>query len=80
MKVKELRDLLNSMTEYHDNEEVCVEVFRKNAIGGTPTVKIRSINSGFDWNKGKFIIRTETDLMEISKEDKRDINIDQIIS
>lgn len=80
MKVKELRDLLNSMPEHYDDNTVCVEVFRKNAVGGTPVVGIRSINNGFDWDNHKCIIRTDVDLIEITKEEKRDINIDRIIS
>jgi non-homologous end joining protein Ku len=79
MRVKELREILNRIPERHDDDEVCVEVFRKNAMGGTPTVRVRSIHNGFDWDRGKFIIHTETDLKEISKEEKRDINIDTII-
>lgn len=79
MTVKELRELLNNMPEHYDNNTVCVEVFRKGAVGGTPCVGIRSVHNGFDWNNHKCIIHTDRDITEISKEDKRDINIDSIL-
>lgn len=79
MKLKELRDLLNNMGERYDDNEVCVEVFRANSMGGTPTVKVRSAFNGFDWNSGKFIMHTDIMLIEIPKEEKRDMIIDNIL-
>lgn len=80
MKVKELRDILNNMPERYDENEVSVKVFRRNSMGGTPAVKIKSIINGFDWDSGRCIIGTEVPVMEISKEEQRDINIDTIIN
>jgi len=80
MKLKDLKNLLNNMSSRHDDDDVLVEVTRKGAVGGTPAVKVRSANSGFDWDNGRFIIRTEVPLKEITLEEKRDINIDTIIS
>jgi hypothetical protein len=79
MKLKDLRDLLNKMGDRHDEDEVLVEVYRKNSMGGTPAVKVRSANSGFDWDNGRFIIQTENPVMEITKNKKRDMQIDDII-
>lgn len=79
MKLKELRDKLNAMNSHHDDDEVLVEVVRRGAVGGTPAVKVRSANSGFDWDNGRFIIHTDVPLKEITLDEKRDINIDKII-
>lgn len=79
MKLRELRDRLNSIDSRHDDDEVLVEVVRRGAVGGTPAVKVKSANRGFDWDNGRFIIHTEVPLKEISLDEKRDINIDTII-
>ncbi len=79
MKVKELREMLNNMDPRQYENEVCVEVVRKGSMGGTPTVRVRSGFNGFDWDSGRFILHTFEPVMEIKKEDKRDIIIDDII-
>lgn len=78
MTVKELRDYLNSLTPGHDNDRVCIRVFDMKTFGGTPTVSIKSIHNGFDWDSGKHIIITEPEVIRLSKEDRRDIIIDSI--
>ena len=55
MRVKELRDYLNSLESYHDNDVVCVRVFDPKTFGGTPTVSIKSIHNGFDWDSGRLL-------------------------
>ncbi len=65
MKVKELRELLNSMPETHDNEIVCVST-KNPSVGQESTSNVENANSGFDWDNGKFIIRTEHPLIKIN--------------
>ena len=79
MTVKELRDYLNGLEPWHDNDDVCVKVFDMKTFGGTPTVKVSSLYSGFDWDSGKHIILTETEVVRLDKEEKRDIIIDDIV-
>ena len=78
MTVKELRDYLNSLEKYHDNDIVCVRVFDAKTLGGAPTVKVKSIHSGFDWDSGKHTIITDPEVIKLSKEDRRDIIIDNL--
>ncbi len=64
--VKQLRDILNGLDERHDDDRVGV-VVQKNVMGGTPCVDVRNVGCGFDWNKGKFMIWCEKELIEINK-------------
>ena len=79
MKIKELRDLLIRMGNNYDNNEVCVEIVRRNSVGGTPIARVKSGFNGFDWDSGKFILHTEIPLMEVTKDENRDIKIDNIL-
>jgi len=79
MTVKELRDILNNMEEHYDNNRVCVRILKRGVMGGSPCVNVRAINNGFDWDSGKCIIYTDPDVAEVTKDEKRDINIDNIM-
>lgn len=79
MTVKELRDILNKMEEHYDNNRVCVRILKRGVMGGSPCVSVRAINNGFDWDSGKCIIYTDPDVTEVTKDEKRDINIDNIL-
>lgn len=79
MRVKELRDYLNSLESYHDNDVICVRVFDPKTFGGTPTVSIKSIHNGFDWDSGRHIIVTDPEVIRLKTEEKRDIIIDDIV-
>lgn len=83
MNVKELRDILNNMDEHYDNSVVCVRVTKRGSMGSTPSTKVKSIVNGFDWDSGKCIIYTESDITEINNEEilvnKRDINLDNLL-
>ena len=79
MTVKELKDKLNSMHEIYDDNIICVKVIRRGSMGGTPTVGVRSISNGFDWDSRRCIIHTDKDIIEIPTNEKRDIIIDDII-
>lgn len=83
MKLIELKNIIDRYIESnprYEEYDVRIEVIRKGAVGGTPTVDIKSIHPGFDWDNHKFIIHTNVPIKEISVEDKRDINIDNIIN
>lgn len=57
MKVSELNRILGYCDE---DSEVVVQVKLPYAtVGGTPFVKVKNANAGFDWDSGKFIIVTE---------------------
>jgi hypothetical protein len=69
MTVQELYEILKSAIEsYPDNGKYTVGVaLGIPHIGGTPTVGLKGINFGFDWDNGKCILRTDHLLVEKTK-------------
>jgi len=67
MKLSELHRLVSV---YHDEErmvredpEVVIQIkLPYSTVGGQPTVRVKSIQMGFDWDHGKFIITPEENL------------------
>ena len=67
MKLSEMHRLVNV---YHDEErmmredpEVVIQIkLPYSTVGGQPTVRVKSIQMGFDWDHGKFIITPEENL------------------
>jgi hypothetical protein len=48
-----------------DNWQVVIPVYRVGAVGGTPSVNIKIVRAGFDWDSGRIFIEPETRLREI---------------
>lgn len=66
MKFSELNRICNLLSNdrYAD---VKIEIVVKKpfgTIGGTPTVPVKNMYMGFDWDNGKFLIYPEENLME----------------
>lgn len=63
MKLTELKekiDLYASTIKPHNDPDVVIEVKMPfTTVGGTPSVTVKSIRSGFDWDNGKFFIVPE---------------------
>jgi hypothetical protein len=60
MKVSELKQRLECA---NDDDDVCVPILLPyNTVGAIPTVSIMFAYSGFDWERGKFIITPEENL------------------
>jgi hypothetical protein len=67
MKLSELHRLVNV---YHNEErmmredpEVVIQIkLPYSTVGGQPTVKVKHISMGFDWDAGKFMIAPEENL------------------
>ncbi len=64
MKLKELRDLLNSMPLGHDDDNVCV-VTKNPSVGFSSGSNVTNAFSGFDWDNGRFMIYCEHPLIKI---------------
>ncbi len=65
MKLSELHRLVNLYHRdghYEDPEVVIHMKLPYTTVGGIPTVKVKSMHMGFDWDSGKFIITPEEDL------------------
>ena len=60
MKVYELKQILDHA---RDDDEVMIAVkLPYVTIGAIPMVAVKSAANGFDWENGKFILRTEEEL------------------
>lgn len=65
MKLSELKRLVDlyHRDEYHEDPEVVIAIkLPYSTVGGLPTVKVKTMWMGFDWDQGKFIITPEEDL------------------
>jgi hypothetical protein len=65
MKLSELHRLVNVYQErmMREDPEVVIQVkLPYSTVGGQPTVPVKFISMGFDWDAGKFIITPEENL------------------
>jgi hypothetical protein len=64
MKLSELKQFVDLYYRPgHEDPEVVIQIkLPYSTVGGTPTSKIKNISMGFDWDKGKFILRPEESL------------------
>ena len=65
MKFSELKRLVDlyHRDSHHEDPEVVIQIkLPYSTVGGTPTVKIKNAQMGFDWDSGKFIFTTEEPL------------------
>lgn len=65
MKLSELHRLVNlyHRPDHYENPEVVIKIkLPYSTVGGQPTVPVKSMHMGFDWDKGKFIIYPEEEL------------------
>ena len=75
MNLSELRDVIDRVIENHNQygggREVVasIVVCVPGMIGGTPTVNVKSIQAGFDWDNGKLLIYPEKDLRTIEADE-----------
>lgn len=75
MNLSELRDVINIAIENHNRygggREVVASIVVRvpGMIGGTPTVNVKSIQAGFDWDNGKLLIYPEKDLRTIEADE-----------
>ena len=71
MKVKEIRELLNRISEVHgekyDDWNLTV-ITNDPSMGALSQVQVKSVSLGFDWNRGNLMIQTTTPI--IKKKDK----------
>jgi hypothetical protein len=65
MKLSELKHIVDCHHRdghYEDPEVVIAIKLPYSTVGGSPTVKVKTMWMGFDWDHGKFIIIPEEDL------------------
>ena len=73
MNTKELIFQLERSTQFAkgrmDDWQVVIPVFRAGAVGGTPSVSIRIVHAGFDWDAGKIFIQPDERLRIIDEDE-----------
>lgn len=73
LELKKLVELFEQQTTRQrmnlEDVQVVIDSHKVGMIGGTPTTNIKSINLGFDWDKGKLIISPENILREIDRDE-----------
>jgi hypothetical protein len=75
MKLKEFKELLSNFSDHDDLElRICIPVVGfKGQIGGSKFVDIRTINAGFDWDRGKLFIQPNNHLCILEEVDSSSI-------
>lgn len=61
-ELKRLVDLYHRDGHYEDPEVVIQVKLPYSTVGAQPIVKVKSVQMGFDWDSGKFIITPEESL------------------
>jgi hypothetical protein len=64
MKLSELKDLIDGYVQFigEDPNVVIAIELPYSTVGATPTVPLKLVTNGFDWDKGKFILKPEENL------------------
>ena len=77
MNLKELKDQIDWLYEHQMQpiqlkpESITVGIVVKTigTVGGTPTVGIKSMQVGFDWDHGRLLIFADSDVREIKADE-----------
>lgn len=64
MKFSELKRLVDLYyRDMREDDEVVIQIkLPYSTVGGTPFVKVKNVQSGFDWDQGKFFVIPEEDV------------------
>lgn len=65
MKLSELKQFVDRQLEFNGREDPEVVIGIKmpyTTVGALPTVKVKTVQMGFDWDSGKFMLYPEEDL------------------
>jgi len=63
MKFSELKQFVDLYDDFREDPEVVIKIkLPYSTVGAMPTIKVRSVHMGFDWDAGKLIIYPEEEL------------------
>lgn len=69
MKLKELKEYLNSLSEIELEKTLMVPIFKPGTLGGTPALKVCSISMGFDWDSSAAFVETGANLTLLNRKE-----------
>lgn len=67
-------DRIHEVSRNFENLKVCIKVERAGVVGSSPTVEVKNVSAGFDWDNGKLIIYPESLLREVDRDELDMIN------
>lgn len=73
MKGLQLKEFLGKIRDDDLNNEVEIVIESQGSVGAKPTVKIKNIDVGFDWDKNKILIYTDTPVIQLTEEELKDV-------
>ena len=75
MTLGDLRAWVSRQKPYLDDCPLEIVVHRPGSVGPTPTVPVRSVMCGFDWDNNKVLVRAEAAGLEVLTSDQVEADI-----
>ena len=73
MTLEELKEFLEHALRHQRHDptamQIGIVVQTAGSVGGTPTVGVKNLSIGFDWDNGKILIYPDKDLREIGRDE-----------
>ena len=69
MKLKDLKEYLDGLSNKDLDRELMVPVYKPGTLGGTPSLSVKEISLGFDWDQGVAHVETGEQLTLLSSEE-----------
>lgn len=69
MKLKDLKEYLDGLSNKDLDRELMVPVYKPGTLGGTPALSVKEISLGFDWDQGVAHVETGEQLTLLSSEE-----------
>lgn len=70
----ELLQRIRGLGSRKGEQNLCVQVHRPGSIGGTPSVPVKYMFSGFDWDSGKLLISLEREVTDLTPKQVSEIS------
>lgn len=67
MKLIELKEIVDSLVTDNENDDVVIEIYNRDSIGGTPNVSLDKVQVGFDWDNGRIILSSDKRIAEVTE-------------
>ena len=78
MTLGDLRAWVSRQKPYLDDCPLEIVVHRPGSVGPTPTVPVRSVTCGFDWDNNKVLVLAEAAGLEVLTSDQVEADIREV--